>query len=258
MLDIRVIRKFSTDYPQVLKSINKRFLPEAGVLVSTEAALFAPVDKGRLAGSIKWRLRLSRDQVVIGTNVSYAADRHGSPNSALSLAGDGYVTMPLNMLDPYNIGSIAIHTNLVDHVGSPILFSVGEAVGTGGTWAISLSTSNKIQLVFRKDNNQSLSGIETNSSFPAGTDYTIIITSDGSLWRIYVNNVLQNVHILFGTNSGWWFSDIGASDHNNIIGALEHDDIQTRHMIGVEDFYVVYDDVLSAEERTQIQNMTLE
>ncbi len=72
MLDIRIVREFSTDYPQVFRSINKVFLHKAGNIVLTEAQRRAPNDGGILEGSLHSRVNLSKAQVSVGTNLNYA------------------------------------------------------------------------------------------------------------------------------------------------------------------------------------------
>lgn len=71
MLDVKLIRKQHSSYPAIFKAINKNFLPKAGVEVQKRAVKLAPVDQGRLKGSIKYKV--TGDKVIIGTNVEYAA-----------------------------------------------------------------------------------------------------------------------------------------------------------------------------------------
>jgi HK97 gp10 family phage protein len=71
MLDIKLVRKRHASYPEIFRAINRNFLPKAGVAVQAEAIRLAPVDLGRLKGSIKFKV--SGDQVKVGTNVEYAA-----------------------------------------------------------------------------------------------------------------------------------------------------------------------------------------
>ena len=70
MLDVKLVRKRHKSYPEIFRAINKNFLPKAGVTVQAEAIRRAPVDQGRLKGSIKFKVK--GDEVQIGTNVEYA------------------------------------------------------------------------------------------------------------------------------------------------------------------------------------------
>lgn len=76
MLDVRVVRQYQKNYPQLLKSINKLFLYEAGVhmqsQVQREINAMHIVDSGRYINSVKNKVSLSKDNVSIGTNVEYA------------------------------------------------------------------------------------------------------------------------------------------------------------------------------------------
>ena len=70
MLDVKLVRKRHASYPDIFKEINKNFLPKAGVEVQKTAIKLAPVDQGRLKGSIQYKA--SGDSVRVGTNVEYA------------------------------------------------------------------------------------------------------------------------------------------------------------------------------------------
>jgi len=73
MLDVKIVRKRQTNYPQVFKAINRNFLPKAGTIVLSEAQRRVPVGRdggGILRGSL--RFRVSGDQVAVGTNIEYA------------------------------------------------------------------------------------------------------------------------------------------------------------------------------------------
>ena len=74
MLDVKLVRKRQTNYPQVFKAINRNFLQKAGVEISKEVKrrmrAVGLVDTGRLINSVQFRV--SGDQVSIGTNVEYA------------------------------------------------------------------------------------------------------------------------------------------------------------------------------------------
>jgi HK97 gp10 family phage protein len=71
MLDVTLVRKRHASYPEIFKAINRNFLPKAGISVQAEAIRLAPVDQGRLKGSIRYKV--SADHVSVGTNVEYAA-----------------------------------------------------------------------------------------------------------------------------------------------------------------------------------------
>ena len=72
MLDVRVVRQYQKNYPQLLKSINKLFLHKAGAIVVGDAQRFAPSGNAHLSGSIKAKVQLLNDRVIVGTNVEYA------------------------------------------------------------------------------------------------------------------------------------------------------------------------------------------
>lgn len=71
MLDVKLVRKRQTNYPQVFAAINRKFLPKAGVEVLKTAQDEVPVDNGILKGSLRYKVM--KDKVSIGTNIEYAA-----------------------------------------------------------------------------------------------------------------------------------------------------------------------------------------
>jgi len=71
MLDIKIVRKRQTNYPEVFKAINRNFLPKAGNIVLSHAQRIVPVKDGILKGSLKSKVR-SNETVTVGTNVHYA------------------------------------------------------------------------------------------------------------------------------------------------------------------------------------------
>ena len=71
MLDVKLVRKRQTNYPEVFKAINRKFLPKAGTIVLKDAQRFVPVDNGDLQLSL--RFRVGKDIVAVGTNKEYAS-----------------------------------------------------------------------------------------------------------------------------------------------------------------------------------------
>ena len=72
MIGMRFKRKRFIDPEELLRFTVAEFLPTAGVFVTGEAQLRAPVDYGQLRASIHYRV--GSDHVAIGTAVEYAPD----------------------------------------------------------------------------------------------------------------------------------------------------------------------------------------
>lgn len=79
-----------------------------------------------------------------------------------------------------------------------------------------------------------------------------IITSDGSLWRIYVDSVLDEITILGGANTGDWFADITLRD-NITIGASESTSVVT-FQAGIVDDVRIYGVTLTQNEIDGLYN----
>lgn len=70
MASVRAVRKKKTDYPKAFAEVQRRFLPEAGIMVEGQAKALVPVDEGNLKGSINSQVK--GEQAIVGTNVDYA------------------------------------------------------------------------------------------------------------------------------------------------------------------------------------------
>lgn len=74
MLDVKVIREYHKRWPEVIESVNRKFLPEAGQVVLTNAQrnlrANGSVQTGNLRSSLTYKVK--GDVVSVGTNVSYA------------------------------------------------------------------------------------------------------------------------------------------------------------------------------------------
>ena len=93
MLDVRVIRQYKKNYPYELKAINKLFLYKAVNRVLRAAQDNAPYDQGTLKGSLKGKVNLSKDQAIVGTNLSYAPYlEYGTGKQAESGKGNRDIT----------------------------------------------------------------------------------------------------------------------------------------------------------------------
>lgn len=71
----------------------------------------------------------------------------------------------------------------------------------------------------REGSGVALDQVYGNTNLSLNTWYHVAVTSDGLLWRLYVNGVLQTLTTSFGVNQGHWLNTTGNRD-NIVLGAL--------------------------------------
>jgi len=98
----------------------------------------------------------------------------------------------------------------------PINYMVGGAVGD--EWRVRLYTTNiRFETINLGTNVILMTPVD---SLPFDQEFHhIVITSDGTLLRIYIDSVLQSLTPVSGTNQGQWFGDATADTF--VIGALK-------------------------------------
>lgn len=79
----------------------------------------------------------------------------------------------------------------------------------------------------------------TTGGFNDGETHHVVITSDGSSWKIYVDGVNQSLTSVAGTNSGDWFGDIANRDNINI-GRLNRNGSAINYFEGTIDQVALY------------------
>ncbi|MFH1642648.1 MAG: LamG-like jellyroll fold domain-containing protein [Nanoarchaeota archaeon] len=79
----------------------------------------------------------------------------------------------------------------------------------------------------------------------------IVITSDGTVYKLYVNNILQSLTVQTGTNNGDWFADTDNRD-NWAIGALKYNSGIVNYFNGLIDELAIWNRSLEASEILKI------
>lgn len=88
--------------------------------------------------------------------------------------------------------------------------------------------------------------VRGNIVLSAGVLYHIVVTSSGTLWKIYVNGIEDTTTDIANTNNGNWIGDLNAQD-NVAIAALDRGTPEG-HTNGIIDEVAYYDRPLSAHE----------
>ena len=97
--------------------------------------------------------------------------------------------------------------------------------------------------------------INTGYLFLPNTWYHIVLNSDGEIWTLYVNAVLQTVITTAGLNKGYWFADtIITGAGITCIGKLYYNGNYFFPFNGLIDQALFYEQPLSADQRTELYN----
>ena len=69
-------------------------------------------------------------------------------------------------------------------------------------------------------NNASHEVLSNTTSLSENVWYHVVATSDGSVYKLYINGQLQTLTILAGSNNGNWVSDFSSTANKGSIGSL--------------------------------------
>lgn len=95
--------------------------------------------------------------------------------------------------------------------------------------------------------------VSTSGSLSTLTWYHIVLTSDGSTWKIYVDTVLQTLNAASGSNTGDWFGDFTGENIN--LGVLDRDSANLWYDGKIDEAYI-YDYALTQNQVIQLFTQT--
>ena len=105
-------------------------------------------------------------------------------------------------------------------------------------------------------NNVSNEVLSDTTSLSENVWYHIVATSDGSVYKLYVNGQLQTLTILGGSNNGDWVSDFSSTANKGTIGSLNRTGPSEDLFSGKIDEVGIFNTALTAQEVSSIYNAT--
>jgi hypothetical protein len=156
---------------------------------------------------------------------------------------DDYVDCGQNNFN-YNEGSIGIWINTsVISPGRSIFSYIEHSVLD--RWITFYIDSSKFHLDYRyytvNDH------VEANTTIQTNEWIYCVVTSDGSIYKIYINGVESNLTTTLGNNDGKWFADLVIGTYDADIGRWKRS-ISEDYIDGYIDSVRIYNRALSAEE----------
>ncbi|MBI2610308.1 LamG domain-containing protein [Candidatus Giovannonibacteria bacterium] len=95
--------------------------------------------------------------------------------------------------------------------------------------------------------------VQVDKILSPGIWYYVSLTSDGSIWKFYIDGVLQSSTVVAGSNAGKWFNSISSGTQNYRIGYLNT--TYPNPMLGKIDDVRIYNRALPADEIKRLYNL---
>ncbi len=208
---------------EVTQSVTPTTIPTGGQFSSTDPG----VTVNASTGVVSW------DSTYMGLPIircTYADGCYNEVQMSMIITVDNNYSMAFDGSSSYiNINSLA------STLGSEGSFSAWVNVSDWSSRAAILGfafdADNFLRLGIRTNNNNcfSIGGqfnnvanevISDTTSLSENVWYHVVATSDGSVYKLYVNGQLQTLTILAGSNNGDWVSDFSSTANKGTIGSL--------------------------------------
>jgi hypothetical protein len=183
------------------------------------------------------------------TNAGATVDQTGKISKAYDFNGStNYLSIASARNDSVGSYSAWIYREASGSFQS--LYSSADEATNVYNFNIAISTSNKLTLFVR--NNTVTSYLESTNIVPLNAWSHVVVTSNGSTTKMYINNSEETLIITGGTNGGFWMSDVLNRDNTNI-GRTERSDT-VDYFTGLMEDIRLYDSALSADDVESIYN----
>lgn len=178
-----------------------------------------------------------------------------SGDNALSFTGTNYAQLGTNTLDAYQEGSIELWVTFDTVSTAQYPFSYATSASDAENIYIATSTAGTYttggRLMFRsyKSNDNTNDNIlESSTALQTGQWYHVVIASDGTQYKMYLNGQEEVFNVGRGANDGDWFADLNTNHTHTIdLGRLKRFNI-INTFGGDIDNVILYDRALSAQE----------
>ena len=127
------------------------------------------------------------------------------------------------------------------------IFSACQGVTSNGRFLVYRRNDSGGHIAITYSTNNASSAVQTVATFPTGQYYHVVVTTDGSTWKVYVDGVEQSLTVIVGSNNGNWFGDIIETTNYIYIGAQNIGTIAANYL-GSIDEVAIYNYPLSATQ----------
>ena len=78
----------------------------------------------------------------------------------------------------------------------------------------------RIEIDSRLTNGGTINLNVSTTALVSGTTYRICVTTNGSIWKLYINGVADTIIVVGGSNTGDWTGDVSGASHTLMVGGL--------------------------------------
>ena len=142
-------------------------------------------------------------------------------------------------------GSVECWLNLSTLGSQRCIFTINGTSSPNDVFNIVLTETDLVG-VYHRYNTSNEDWVVMDSPLTVGVYHHIVITSDSSTYKIYVDGVERSVTILSGSNSGDWLTDLGTT--NNVMIGAYNTTVVGQYFSGSIDEVAVYDYPLTYEQ----------
>ena len=147
-------------------------------------------------------------------------------------------------------GTVVMWINPSALTGFHTIFSTSDEGTTTSYIAIRVSSAGVLQLVQQNAADTLTLVYEDTYLIPVNTWTQIVVVSDGSQYKFYINSLLQATKTSAGSNNGDWFADTTLRD--NFCFSSTHVTSYSGEFFGTIDHVLIYNRSLSASEIAQL------
>ena len=172
------------------------------------------------------------------------------PCLLFTAASSQFITIANAAITTATAGSMAFWFRMPTQSNSMAIFGYGGAAhASSGLWAITINSSFFVRVQANTDGG-GVNAVRGSTTILANTWYHVVITGDGSAWKIYINGQAETLTVVIGSNTGTWIGGITVTaPAKTILGdSYQNGAFNANYFGGNIDTFLVIDRVLSAQE----------
>jgi hypothetical protein len=178
-------------------------------------------------------------------------DRFSEPNESFQFNAENDILLVNNPGFLNNSsGSIAVWVKFDNLNRTQYVASVGDISSNINYFGLLRldGSSNRISLYYRDPDPLKKDWINGSTVLAANVYYQLVLTSDGSMWNLYINGVKETLQIVEGRNSGKWFSSLPGLNNFVMGNSLLLKPYVSPYLTGKIDELILYNRKLSEAE----------
>jgi hypothetical protein len=182
-------------------------------------------------------------------NMSYTTGKFGQ--CGVFNGSNAYISISRTPVADNQSGTISAWINITDTAALGRIVSSGDEASATRYIDFYVGTT----LYYRFNDNGTEDRISGSTTISTGQWYHVVITSDGSAIKMYVNGNLETLTVASGTNTGRWFGDLASAD-NLTIGVTKRNTLAAYFPGNIDDL-AIFSRALTATEISNLYNTNI-